>query len=226
MLNIWLGSIIENQTVTGGTFLAATACSLLLGLFIAWMYSRRNPCTNSLFITLTLLPVIVQTVIMMVNGNIGAGVATAGAFSLVRFRSVPGKGQEITSIFLAMAVGLAAGMGYLGIAALLTLAVMTVHSLLNCLRAGEAAGSVRELKITIPEDLDYEDIFDDLFARYTASAVLQEVRTASMGSLYRLTYRVTLLPGGGTKAFLDALRERNGNLEISCGRPAVGSEEL
>ena len=226
MLNVWLGTIIENGTVTGSTFLAATACSLLLGFFIAWMYARRNPCTNSLFVTLTMLPVIVQTVIMMVNGNIGAGVATAGAFSLVRFRSVPGKGQEITSIFLTMAVGLATGMGYLGIAALLALAVMALHLLLNSLHAGEASGSVRELKITIPENLDYEDVFDDLFARYTASATLQEVRTASMGSLYRLTYRITLLPDGRTREFLDALRERNGNLEISCGRPAVTGEVL
>ena len=226
MFDSMMGTILVNNTVTGGAFAAASICSLLIGLFIAWMYARRNPCTNSLFITLTLLPVIVQTVIMMVNGNIGAGVATAGAFSLVRFRSVPGKGQEITAIFLAMAAGLATGMGYLGVAGLLALGAMLIHLLLNTIHAGEAAGNIRVLRITIPEDLDYEDVFDDIFRRFASRADLQEVRTASMGSLYRLTYRVTLLPGGGTKAFLDALRERNGNLEISCGRPAVGSEEL
>ncbi len=226
MLNILMGTVIENYKVTGGAFLAASACSLLAGFFIAWLYARKNPCSNSLFITLTLLPVIVQTVIMMVNGNIGAGVATAGAFSLVRFRSVPGKGQEITAIFLAMAVGLATGMGYLGIAALLSLAVMLIHLLLNSLHIGEAAGSLRLLRITIPEDLDYEDVFDEVFVRYTSRADLREVRTVSMGSLYRLTYDVTLLPSAGTKEFIDALRRRNGNLEISCGRPAAAGEEL
>lgn len=220
------GTIILNNNVTGGTFLAASVCSLALGFVIAFIYSRRNPCSNSLFVTLTLLPVIVQTVIMMVNGNIGAGVATAGAFSLVRFRSVPGKGQEITSIFLAMAVGLATGMGYLGFAVILTLAVMLIHMLLNTLHTGESAQGVRELKITIPESLDYEEVFDDLLREYTAEAELQEVRTASMGSLYRLTYRIRLRAGAGTKELLDELRLRNGNLEISCGRPVMTGEEL
>ena len=226
MLNVWMGTILENNAVSGGTFAAASVCSLLIGFFIAWIYARKNPCSNSLFITLTLLPVIVQTVIMMVNGNIGAGVATAGAFSLVRFRSVPGRGQEITAIFLAMAVGLASGMGYLGIAVLLAFSVMLIHLLLNTLHAGEAPGSVRVLRITIPEDLDYEDIFNDLFRRFTSQADLLEVRTASMGSLYRLTYSITLRPSCRTKEFLDELRQRNGNLEISCGRPAAAGEEL
>ena len=226
MLESIFRSIIQNGSVTGGTFLAASVCSLVLGFLIAFIYSRKNPCSNSLFVTLTLLPVIVQTVIMMVNGNIGAGVATAGAFSLVRFRSVPGKGQEITSIFLAMAVGLATGMGYLGFAIVLTLVVMLIHMLLNTLHTGESSGGIRELKITIPESLDYEEIFDDILGKYAAESELIEVRTVSMGSLYRLTYRVRMRAGAGTKPFLDELRERNGNLEISCGRPAVSGEEL
>ncbi len=221
------GSIMVNGTITGTAFLLATLCSLVIGVFIAFMYTIKNSYSKSYIITLALLPAIVQVVIMLVNGNIGAGVAVAGAFSLVRFRSAPGSGKEITSIFLAMAVGLATGMGYIGIAAIFAAIITIANLILSNVSFGNGANEEKTLKITVPEGLDFEGIFDDIFERYTTKADLVEVKTSGMGSLYKLNYSVILRSKASTKGMIDEMRQRNGNLEISCSRPvAVKSEEL
>lgn len=163
---------------------------------------------------------------MIVNGNLGTGVAVMGAFSLVRFRSLPGNSREIGNIFLAMAIGLATGVGYVGIAAVLFVIVAVIQVLLMILPMIGENQYEKDLKITIPENLDYQNIFDDVFETYTVSAELNKVRTVNMGSLYELQYRVTLKDQSKEKAFLDDLRCRNGNLNISCGRPATNREEL
>ena len=169
-------------------------------------------------ITLAILPAIVAVVIMMVNGNVGAGVAVAGAFSLVRFRSVPGTAKEIAIIFLAMATGLISGMGYLGIAVLFAVVLGLVFLVLNVSPIGEADDRLKLLKITIPEDLNYTDAFDDLFEKYTRNASLMDVKTTNMGSLFKLSYHIRLKDASQEKAFIDELRCRNGNLEISISR--------
>jgi hypothetical protein len=221
------GSIIANGTITGASFLIATVCSLAIGLFIAFMYTIKSSYSRSYIITLALLPAIVQMVIMLVNGNIGAGVAVAGAFSLVRFRSAPGTGKEITSIFLAMAVGLATGMGYIGIAAIFAVIITVANLILMGSGFGSGAAEEKTLKITVPEGLDFEGIFDDIFARYTTKAELCEVKTSGMGSLYKLNYSVVMRNRASTKGMIDEMRQRNGNLEISCSRPvAIKAEEL
>ena len=221
------GSIITNGTITGASFLIATVCSLAIGLFIAFMYTIKSSYSRSYIITLALLPAIVQMVIMLVNGNIGAGVAVAGAFSLVRFRSAPGTGKEITSIFLAMAVGLATGMGYIGIAAIFAVIITVANLILMGSGFGNGASEEKTLKITVPEGLDFEGIFDDIFARYTTKAELCEVKTSGMGSLYKLNYSIVMRNRASTKGMIDEMRQRNGNLEISCSRPvAVKAEEL
>ena len=221
------GSIMANGTITGTAFLISTLCSLAIGIFIAFMYTIKNTYSKSYIITLALLPAIVQVVIMLVNGNIGAGVAVAGAFSLVRFRSAPGSGKEITSIFLAMAVGLATGMGYIGIAALFAVIITLANLILNSTGFGSGANEEKTVKITVPEGLDFEGIFDDIFERYTTKAELVEVKTSGMGSLYKLNYSVVLRSKASTKGMIDEMRQRNGNLEISCSRPvAVKSDEL
>ena len=161
---------------------------------------------------------VVQVVIMLVNGNIGAGVAVAGAFSLVRFRSAPGTAREIGVLFLGMAIGLATGMGYVGLAALTFLIVSAALLALTALHFGRHDSGERILKITIPEDLDYEGLFDDLLDQYTTTHSLIKVKTTNMGTLYELEYRITLRSESIPKAFLDALRCRNGNLNIVCGR--------
>lgn len=221
------GSIITNSTVTGASFLIATVCSLVIGVFIAFMYTIKNSYSKSYIITLALLPAIVQMVIMMVNGNIGAGVAVAGTFSLVRFRSAPGTGKEITSIFLAMAVGLATGMGYIGLAAIFAVIITLANLLLIGSGFGSGSSEEKTLKITVPEGLDFEGIFDDIFARYTKKAELSEVKTSGMGSLYKLNYSIVMRDRASTKGMIDEMRQRNGNLEISCSRPvAIKAEEL
>ena len=221
------GSIITNGTITGASFLIATVCSLAIGLFIAFMYTIKSSYSRSYIITLALLPAIVQMVIMLVNGNIGAGVAVAGAFSLVRFRSAPGTGKEITSIFLAMAVGLATGMGYIGIAAIFAVIITVANLILMGSGFGSGAAEEKTLKITVPEGLDFEGIFDDIFARYTTKAELCEVKTSGKGSLYKLNYSIVMRNRASTKGMIDEMRQRNGNLEISCSRPvAIKAEEL
>ena len=166
---------------------------------------------------LTVLPFLVQLVILLVNGNLGAGVAVAGAFSLVRFRSAPGSARDIMAIFLTMTVGLCCGMGYWAPA---VLAALVTCGLLLLQKKPQTDPCERELRVTIPENLDYNDLFSDLFAGYTASCKLLRVKTVNMGSLYSLHYLVRLKDPAGEKELLDAMRCRNGNLEISCGLPA------
>lgn len=207
-------------------FLLSIAVALLIGLFIALAYTFRTHYTKSFVITLVTLPCVVCMVIMMVNGNLGAGVAVAGAFSLVRFRSVPGTAKEIGAIFLAMGAGLATGMGYLGYAALFAILVVAVNLLCTLLGIGSAKSTHKTLRITIPEDLDYQGVFDDLFVRYTTACELLSVKTSSMGSLFRLSYDVTLCNSNEEKLFIDALRCRNGNLEIAVEKQGDNAAEL
>ena len=165
--------------------------------------------------TLAILPAVVCIVIMMVNGNVGTGVAVAGAFSLVRFRSVPGSAKEIGAIFIAMGAGLVSGMGYLGYAVLYTVILSLVMALYVQIRAWEKnAGSEKTMVITIPEDLDYTEVFDDLLEAYTSRYELTEVKTTNMGSLFKLTYQLSLKDTSKEKEMIDHLRCRNGNLEI------------
>ncbi len=212
-----LDSILGAE-LTLSAFLICTAASLLLGVGTALAAQYRARTTQSFAVALAILPAVVQVVIMLVNGNLGAGVAVAGAFSLVRFRSAPGTAREIAALFLAMALGLATGMGYVTLAFLFFVIIAAALLALTALRFGQLSSAARVLKITIPENLDYEGLFDDLFARYTASHELVRVKTSSMGTLYELEYRVTLAGEGVPKEFLDELRCRNGNLNIVCGR--------
>lgn len=196
MLNSILGS-----ELTLVSFLICTAVSLLLGVGTALVSMYRSRTTQSFAVTLAILPAVVQLVIMLVNGNLGAGVAVAGAFGLVRFRSAPGTAKEIGALFLAMAIGLATGMGYVWLAVMAFVIVSAVMLLLTAVNFGGADEHERVLRITIPESLDYDGLFDDLFEKYTKSCVLERVKTSNMGTLYELTYRVTLPDDHAPKAF-------------------------
>lgn len=219
-------SSVLTDTFSIETFLICMVGSMVLGAVLAWVHSIYTNSSKGFVMTIALLPAIVQMVIMLVNGNLGTGVAVMGAFSLVRFRSIPGNAKEINSIFMAMAVGLATGMGYLAAAVLFVIIIGGVSVLYNVTSFGEPKQKVKELKITIPEGLNYTGIFDDLFKQYTAKQELINVKTANMGSLYKLTYRITLKTPSEEKILIDNLRCRNGNLEITCGKVAFGSEEL
>ena len=216
-----LNSIITGTEITVSAFFICTAVSLLLGLGAAVLSMYKAKYSRSFVLTLALLPAMVQLIIMLVNGNIGAGVAVAGAFGLIRFRSAPGSAREIALVFLTTAIGLATGMGYVAVAAVFFLIIAAVWLLLTLTGFGADAADERALKITIPENLDYDGLFDDLFRQYTRSAELEKVKTTNMGTLYELSYRVVLRDARETKAFLDALRTRNGNLTIVCGKPVT-----
>lgn len=215
-----LNSILGTQ-ITGSVFLICSVVSLVLGIGTALLTMFRTKCTQSFAVTLAILPAIVQVVIMLVNGNIGAGVAVAGAFSLVRFRSAPGTAKEISAIFLAMAIGLATGMGYVVLAGILFVMIAAVLLLLEVLKFGQPKAAERILRITIPENLDYEGLFDDLFLQYTETCTLEKVKTSNMGTMYELQYRMILKTEEVPKAFLDEIRCRNGNLNVLCGKEST-----
>lgn len=217
----------ELITTVGITdFLLCLGFALILGLIMALAYMYRTRYTKSFVITLALLPAVVCIVIMLVNGNIGAGVAVAGAFSLVRFRSVPGTAKEICMLFLAMGTGLITGMGYLGFAVLFTLIMCLIFMLYNRIDfgAGKNSAIYKTLTVTIPEDLNYSDIFDDIFTEYTLKHQTVRVKTTNMGSLFKITYNIVLRDISKEKEMIDKLRQRNGNLEItiSLGETVVG----
>lgn len=212
-----LDSIIT-MDITLSIFLLCSAASLLLGIAAAFVMTRGTHTTQSFCMTIAVLPLAVQTVIMLVNGNLGAGVAVAGAFGLVRFRSAPGSAREIAAIFLAMTLGLATGMGYLGLAVLFFAIFAAAFLLLGALHFGKGDETERILKITIPENLDYDGLFTDVFRRYLRSCALEQVKTTNMGTLYELQYRVVFCQPQISKDFLDELRCRNGNLNIVCAR--------
>lgn len=226
--SIFTGIYDPSIGITLETFLISITVALILGAVMAVIYCFRSQHSRSFVVTLALLPATVSVVIMLVNGNLGAGVAVAGTFSLVRFRSTPGTAKEITAIFLAMAVGLACGMGYPGFAALfavLMCGVSLLYALTNF--GGQPKSQLRRiLRITVPENLDYPTVFDDLFEKYTSRIQLMEVKTTNLGSLNRLTYELVLQNPGTEKEFIDDLRCRNGNLEISMSFQNTESREL
>ncbi len=207
-------------------FLLCVFVALIIGGFLAAVYTYKAKYTKSFVLTLAMLPAIVCVVIMMVNGNIGAGVAVAGAFSLVRFRSVPGTAKEIGTIFLAMGAGLVCGMGYLAYAMLFSVILGIVMLVFTIVMKDNNGETVKVLNITIPESLNYSEVFDDVLTNYTDSYSLNSVKTTNMGSLFKLQYIVDLKDVKSEKAFIDELRTRNGNLEISMMKKEDTLNEL
>ncbi len=231
MLDTIFNGLFDSATtsvITVTDFLLCLGVSLISGLIMALCYMYKTRYTKSFVITLALLPAVVCVVIMMVNGNVGTGVAVAGAFSLVRFRSVPGTAKEICILFLAMGAGLIAGMGYLAYALLFTIILSAIFVLYNALNLGSKKNAelYKTLRIVISEDLDYSGIFEDLFSEYTKNYELTQVKTTNMGSMFRLTYDIVLKDPQKEKEFIDKLRCRNGNLEITVSKQATVNTEL
>ena len=202
------------------------AASIICGLIISLVYKHCEHASRSFLMTLALLPAIVQMVIMMVNGNLGVGVAVAGSFSLVKFRSLPGKASDILVIFLSMAVGLCTGMGYVVFAMALSIILCMILLVFAKTSILATDTSYRNLRIIIPEDLDYTDVFKDIFRKYTKKAEIQSVRTMNLGTMYQITYNVELNDVMKEKEMLDAIRVRNGNLAIVCGNTPTQEVEL
>lgn len=213
-------------SVSSLDFLTCCIVSLVLGCAVALIYMFKHNYSKNFVVTLALLPLIVQMVITLVNGNLGAGIAVMGVFNLVRFRSIPGSAKDIGSVFFAMAIGLATGMGFLWLAAAFTVIVGIANVLYVITPFGKKKEPGKVLKITIPEDLDYTGLFDDVFERYTDAHELVQVQTTNMGSLFQLEYEIQLKGPEFEKSMIDELRYRNGNLKIMCGRLAATRDVL
>lgn len=225
MLNFITGSVF-NMMPELAAYAVCFLTPVLLGLAVTFAFTFRSRQSHSLTFALALLPLAVAAVIRVVNGDVGTGVAVAGAFSLVRFRSAPGSAKDIAAIFIDMGVGLACGAGYVGLALCFTIISCALALVYTLCGLGKARKELKELRILIPESLDYTDVFEDIFKEFTISAEMVQVKTSNMGSLYKLTYDVVLKPGVSEKAMLDEIRCRNGNLDVSFGRCLVNADAL
>ena len=220
-------SIIESvYATTGKEFLICSGVSIVLGLLLALVHMYKNDYSKNMVIMLVVLPFAVQTMLMLVKGSFGTSIAVMGAFSLVRFRSAQGNARELASILCGVTMGLAMSLGYIGIAVCVFVFMSVLVIALTTINFGVKKNCDRTLKITIPEDLDYEGVFDDLFDKYTTKAESIRVRTTNMGSLYELTFNIVLKKDVSEKKFIDEIRCRNGNLTVMCGRPVTPKDEL
>jgi len=215
------------NSVLDGSVMSIIWCllsALVLGFVISFTYRLTSKYSKNFLITISLLPLIVCSVIIMVNGNLGTSVAVLGAFSLIRFRSMPGNSKEILIVFLSMSIGLSLGMGQLVFACILTAFFLIGIVLYTKVSLFERNSKEKILKIIIPENLDYEKVFDDIFTKYTSKFSLEMVKTTNMGSLFDLSYNIILKRDVSEKEFIDELRIRNGNLKIILTHPLVEGE--
>ena len=217
-------SSILDSGVTPISFFICIGVAFVLGVIVALVHKKTSPASSGFVTTLAILPMLVAMAITLVNGNIGAGVATVGIFSLVRFRSIPGNSRSILSVFFAMAIGLAVGTGYVTFAALFTIIVSVIIVLLKLINFGEAKHQRKILTILVPEDLDYTEMFDDIFGKYTKKHLLKKSKTTNMGSLFELTYDIEEKPKINEKEFIDKIRIKNGNLKVTLSHPIIDGE--
>ncbi|MBR1386640.1 MAG: DUF4956 domain-containing protein [Bacilli bacterium] len=212
---------IFNEATNGIDLVTVSICSLVsivLGFLIAIVYKKTEKGSKYFLTSITIMPLIVQTIIMLVNGNLGMAVAISGSFSLIRFRSIAGRSKEIITVFLAMTIGVATGMGYVFFAVFITIIALLLIFLINMSNIFEQTEE-KILKITIPENLDYTDMFDDIFKKYLDKVSLEQVKTVNMGSLFDLSYNVSLKKNINEKEFIDEIRIRNGNLKVMLSHP-------
>jgi hypothetical protein len=223
-MNLFSNIFVTLGGISIGTYLISAMAALVCGLIVAIVASFRTHVSKSFFVSLIVLPLAVQTVIFMVNGSVGTGIAVAGAFSLIRFRSVPAKAKDIVSIFVAMTAGLSCAAGYVGIGILFVLIACACMFLLSFIKM--SSEREQQLIITIPENLNFTGVFDDLFEKYTSRNSLVGVKVVNMGSLYKLTYRIVMKDDAEIRSFIDDIRVRNGNLEIQLMHVEGSVEEL
>lgn len=222
MFNSIFDSTSTGLDITTGLICAAVA--LVLGIVIAITHMKTSQTSKGFLTTLATLPLLVMAVMIMINGNLGTSIAILGAFSLIRFRSIQGQAKDLLSVFFAMTIGLACGMGHILFAAVITVVAVVAIVFFSNTHLLEPNKRQRVLKIVIPEDLDYEEVFDEIFSKYTSRAELTRMKTINMGSLYKLTYDVVMKPGAKEKDFLDELRVKNCNLKILLSHPCLEEE--
>ena len=219
-------SILESNsgTLSISTALICMGAAIIFGIIIALVHMYSTKCSKNFAITIAVLPLLVQVVIMMVNGNLGTSIAILGSFSLIRFRSMQGNSRELVSIFFAMAIGLAVGMGHIMYAFVFTLITSLALIILQKSSFGIKKNNEKSLKVTIAENLDYTNIFDDIFDKYTNNIELNKIKTTNMGSMFELSYNISLKNNINEKDFIDEIRTRNGNLTVNLGRVSTENE--
>lgn len=222
--DITLGEVVT--VIEPWMFFTSLVSAIALGLVAAFCYMYKNMYSKTLVMTIAILPPIVCVLIMLVSGSLGAAVAVGGVFALTRFRSAQGSAREITQIFLAMAVGLVTGLGYIFIAIILVVVIEAMAIIFAITKFGESSSKRRTLKVSIPEELDYTEIFDDLFDKYTTNANLIRVKLKNLGTIFQLTYDINLKDVKEEKKFIDEIRVRNANLDVICSRIITGADEL
>lgn len=222
MFNSIFDSTNTGLSITTGLICATVA--LVLGVVIAITHMKTSQTTKGFLVTLATLPLLVMAVMIMINGNLGTSIAILGAFSLIRFRSIQGKAKDLLSVFFAMMVGLACGMGHILFAVVITIIAVIAILIFTYTNFLEPNKKQRVLKIVVPEDLDYEEVFEDIFRKYTSRYDLTQMKTMNMGSLYKLTYDITMKPGIKEKDFLDEIRVKNCNLKVLLSHPCMEEE--
>ena len=222
MFNSIFDSTTTGLSITTGLICAGVA--LLLGVIIAITHMKTSQTTKGFLTTLATLPLLVMAVMIMINGNLGTSIAILGAFSLIRFRSIQGRAKDLLSVFFAMMVGLACGMGHVLFAVVITIISVIAIVFFTYTHFLEPNKKQRVLKIMVPEDLDYEEVFDEIFAKYTSRADLVQMKTMNMGSLYKLTYDIAMKNGVKEKEFLDEIRIKNCNLKVLLSHPCMEEE--
>lgn len=206
------------------TALISAVVALVLGIALAITHSKTSQTTKGMMITLAILPVLVMAVMIMINGNLGTSIAILGAFSLIRFRSIAGRAKDLLAVFAAMMIGLACGMGHVLFATIIMIIYIIATIIFTYTHFLEPDRHERVLKIVIPEDMDYEEVLEDTFKKYTSRHHLVRMKTMNMGSLYKLTYDVKIKHGVKEKEFLDEIRVKNMNLKVLLSEPCCEEE--
>ena len=206
--------------------LLCVGVAIVLGIVISYTHKATTKTTPNFLLTLGILPVLVEVIILLASGQVEVSLAVAGAFSLVRFRSMPGNSKEIVSVFWAMAIGSALGLGYIWLSVVITIIVAILMFVYTSILNKSTDNSQRKLKVVIPENLDYDDVFKDLLKKYTKEYELRKAKTTNMGSTYELTYLISLKNGIKEKQFMDDIRVRNGNMTVLLERPEISEVEL
>lgn len=217
MLETIIQSTDGSSLTIVNTFIVMIA-ALILGLMISLVYMRttkKSGYSPSFTITLIMLPVIISIIILLVGNNVARAFSLAGAFSLIRFRSAPGEPKDIAYVFFTLAVGLCCGMGYIGYAVIFTMALCFVMLVLDTTKFAMPKTKAMKLKIIVPEDLNYEGVFDEVLKNYSKTYFIETIRTRDFGALFELNYSIELLEGVNQKQLIDDLRCRNGNLNIT-----------
>lgn len=214
---------IFNNGLSIESVLISLVVAIILGIVIALTHKSTSKYNKNFLVTISVLPLLVSSVILMVNGSLGAGIATAGAFSLVRFRSIPGSSKEILTVFFAMTVGLSLGMGFVGFASIITVVASLIITILSKVKLFDNDNE-KILKVVIPENLDYTNVFDEEFKKYTDKVELEQAKTTNMGSLFELSYKIKLKNNVNEKEFMDDIRVKNGNLKVMISHPLSEGE--